>query len=106
MNNKTSPYLSVGIDVGSDFSLMAVALPTQELVGKPYKIFHDSQRSMDGAIDMILSLMKKHGLSARVFMESTGIYHFPLYYRMKDKCLLSFVCVSAKSVRRRACCFH
>ncbi len=84
MNNKTSPYLSVGIDVGSDFSLMAVALPTQELVGKPYKIFHDSQRSMDGAIDMILSLMKKHGLSARVFMESTGIYHFPLYYRMKD----------------------
>ena len=84
MNNKTSPYLSVGIDVGSDFSLMAVALPTQELVGKPYKIFHDSQRSMDGAINMILSLMKKHGLSARVFMESTGIYHFPLYYRMKD----------------------
>ena len=84
MNNKTSPYLSVGIDVGSDFSLMAVALPTQELFGKPYKIFHDSQRSMDGAIDMILSLMKKHGLSARVFMESTGIYHFPLYYRMKD----------------------
>ena len=84
MNDKTSPYLSVGIDVGSDFSLMAVALPTQELVGKPYKIFHDSQRSMDGAIDMILSLMKKHGLSARVFMESTGIYHFPLYYRMKD----------------------
>lgn len=84
MNNKTSLYLSVGIDVGSDFSLMAVALPTQELVGKPYKIFHDSQRSMDGAIDMILSLMKKHGLSARVFMESTGIYHFPLYYRMKD----------------------
>ena len=84
MNNKTSPYLSVGIDVGSDFSLMAVALPTQELVGNPYKIFHDSQRSMDGAIDMILSLMKKHGLSARVFMESTGIYHFPLYYRMKD----------------------
>ena len=84
MNNKTSPYLSVGIDVGSDFSLMAVALPTQELVGKPYKIFHDSQRSVDGAIDMIFSLMKKHGLSARVFMESTGIYHFPLYYRMKD----------------------
>lgn len=84
LNNEMRPYLSVGVDVGADFSLMAIALPTQDLVGKTYTIFHDSQRSLDGAIALIGSLMKKHDLPARVFMESTGIYHFPMYYYMKD----------------------
>ena len=36
--NRSIEFLSVGIDVGADFSLMAFALPSQELLGKPYKI--------------------------------------------------------------------
>ena len=30
-------FISVGIDVGADFSWMSIALPNQQLVGKPYK---------------------------------------------------------------------
>ena len=42
MKQERKPYLSVGIDIGADFSLMAIALPTQEIVGKSYKILHSS----------------------------------------------------------------
>lgn len=86
-----TPYISVGIDVGADFSLMAIALPTAEIVGRPYKIFHSSQRSVQGAIDRIHSLELQCGLNAKVFMESTGIYHYPLYYRLKEAGLEAFI---------------
>lgn len=84
-------YLSVGIDIGADFSLMAIALPSAEIVGRPYKILHSSQHSVQGAIDRILDLCKQHQLPARIFMESTGIYHYPVYYRMKDVGLEAFI---------------
>jgi len=84
-------YLSVGIDIGADFSLMAIALPTAELIGRPYKILHSSQRSVQGAIDRIFELMKQHELPAQVYMESTGIYHFPLYYKLRDAGLDAFI---------------
>ena len=29
-------FISVGIDVGADFSWMSIALPNQQFVGKPY----------------------------------------------------------------------
>ena len=91
MKNKNCKYLSVGIDVGADFSLMAIALPSQELIGKPYRIFHNSKRSLDGAIDRIYSVMKQFDLPVRVFMESTGIYHFPVYHKMKEAGLNAYV---------------
>jgi len=91
MGNHNQPFLSVGIDVGADFSLMAVALPTQEIVGRPYKILHSSLSSIQGAVDRIRAMEAQHGLSAKVFMESTGIYHYPLYYRLKDEGLSVFI---------------
>ena len=36
-------FISVGIDVGADFSWMSIALPNQQFVGKPYKILHNSK---------------------------------------------------------------
>jgi len=33
-------FISVGIDVGADFSRMSIVLPNQQFVGKPYKILH------------------------------------------------------------------
>ena len=35
-------FISVGFDVGADFSWMSIALPNQQFVGKPYKILHNS----------------------------------------------------------------
>ena len=84
MNKKSFPYLSVGIDIGADFSFMAIALPSQALIGKPYRIFHNSQRSLDGAVERIKALSEQYQLPAYIFMESTGIYHFPMYYRLKE----------------------
>ena len=84
MEQKRHPYLSVGIDIGADFSLMAIALPTQEIIGKPYKILHSSNRSVEGAVERILSTGRAYELPVRVYMESTGIYHLPLYHRLKD----------------------
>ena len=86
-----SSFLSIGIDVGADFSLMAVALPTQEIVGHPYKILHSSLNSLQGAIDRIRAMETQYGFSAKVFMESTGIYHYPIYYRLKDEGLDAFI---------------
>ena len=91
MTNNKGKYLSVGIDIGADFSVMAIALPSQELIGKPYRIFHNSQRSLDGAIDRICSLMNQYGLPARIFMESTGIYHFPVYHKLKEAGLDAYI---------------
>ena len=91
MTSKNEPFLSVGIDIGADFSLMAIALPTQEVVGHSYKILHSSLRSIQGAIDRIRTLEKQHGLTAKIFMESTGIYHYPIYYRMKEEGFEVFV---------------
>jgi transposase len=79
------PFLSIGIDVGADFSLMAAALPTQEIIGRPYKIMHSSLDSLQGAVSRIRALQAQYGLKVKVFMESTSIYHRPLYYRLKDE---------------------
>jgi len=91
MERKRQQYLSVEIDVGADFSLMAVALPTQEIIGKPYKILHSSPRSVQGAVDRVLSLGRTYGLPVRIYMESTGVYHLPLYHLFKDVGLEVFV---------------
>lgn len=78
-------FLSIGIDVGADFSLMSAALPTQEIIGRSYTIFHNSPDSLQGAIDRIRTLELQNNLKAKIFMESTSIYHYPLYYRLKDE---------------------
>lgn len=91
MKTERTLFLSVGIDVGADFSLMAIASPTQEIVSRNYKIFHSSLNSLQGAIDRIRTLEAQHGMNAKVFMESTSIYHNPLYYRLKNEGLEVFV---------------
>jgi len=91
MGNYNQTFLSVGIDVGADFSLMAIALPTQEIIGRPYKILHSSLNSIQGAIDRIRAMEAQHGLNAKIYMESTGIYHYPLYYRFKDEGFSVFI---------------
>ena len=91
MKQERKAYLSVGIDIGADFSLMAAALTTQELVCRSYKILHNSPRSVQGAVDRILSMRQTYDLPVRVYMESTGIYHLPLYHRLKDAGLDVFI---------------
>ncbi len=48
--NLDALFISVGIDVGADFSLMSIALPNQQFVGKPYKILHSNQNPLMFAV--------------------------------------------------------
>ena len=78
-------FISVGIDVGADFSFMSIALPDRTLVGKPFKIVHNNFNSLENAVLAIKEAEELHSMKARIVMESTGIYHYPLFCYLRDK---------------------
>ncbi len=85
INFKHDLFISVGIDVGSDFSFMSIALPNQTFVGKPFKIIHSDLNSLSMAVSKIKEAEEMYSLESRIFLESTGIYHFPLFCYLRDK---------------------
>ena len=78
-------FISVGIDVGADFSWMSIALPNQTFVGKPFKIIHSNIDSLELAVSKIKEAEELYSLESRTFLESTGIYHYPLFCYLRDK---------------------
>ena len=78
-------FISVGIDVGADFSWMSIALPNQQFVGKPYKILHSNMKSLTTAVSKIKEAEELYSLESHIFLESTGIYHYPLFCYLRDK---------------------
>lgn len=80
-----SSYLSVGLDVGADFTWMSIALPNGSFIGKPFKIVHSEPCSRELAVTKIKEAQETYSLKSRCFLESTGIYHFPLLYFLRDK---------------------
>ena len=83
--NVDERFISVGIDVGADFSWMSIALPNQQFAGKPYKILHSSMDSLTAAVSKIKEAEELYSLESRIFLESTGIYHYPLFCYLRDK---------------------
>ena len=81
----TDLYISVGIDVGADFSFMSIALPNQTFVGKPFKITHSNLNSLEAAVSKIKEAEESNSLKARIFLESTGVYHYPLFCYLRDR---------------------
>ena len=81
----TDLYISVGIDVGADFSFMSIALPNQTFVGKPFKITHSNLNSLETAVSKIKEAEESNSLKARIFLESTGVYHYPLFCYLCNK---------------------
>lgn len=78
-------FISVGINVGADFSWMSIVLPNQQFVGKPYKILHNSMDSLTTAVSKIKESDELYSLESRTFLESTGTYHYPLFCHLRDK---------------------
>ena len=68
-------FISVGIDVGADFSWMSIALPNQQFIGKPYKILHSNINPLSTTVSKIKEAEELYSLESRIFFESTGIYH-------------------------------
>ena len=83
--DSVSSYLSVGLDVGADFTWMSIALPNGSFIGKPFKIVHSDPRSRDLAVAKIKEAQETYSLKSRCFLESTGIYHVPLLCFLRDK---------------------
>jgi len=81
---KHSLFISVGIDVGADFSWMSIALPNQTFVGKPFKILHSDLNSLSLAVSKIKEAEDLYSLEIRILLESTGIYHYPLFFYLHD----------------------
>ena len=64
---------------------MSIALPHQQFVGKPYKILHNSIDSLTTAVSKIKEAEELYSLESRIFLESTRIYHYPLFCYLRDK---------------------
>ena len=83
--DSVSSHLSVGLDVGADFTWMSIALPNGSFTGKPFKIVHSDPGSRDLAVAKIKEAQETYSLKSRCFLESTGIYHIPLLCFLRDK---------------------
>lgn len=77
-------FISVGIDVGADFSWVSILTPDHKPVGKPFKILHEDTDSLHKAVITIKKAEELYSLKAHTFLESTGIYHLPLFYYLKE----------------------
>lgn len=64
---------------------MSIALPDQTLMGKPFKILHSDLNSLESAVSAIKKAEELNSLESRIFLESTGIYHYPLFCYLRDR---------------------
>lgn len=82
MNNRN--YLSAGIDVGSAFSWMSIVDQSGTAIQKPFKITHNNSNSLEKAVSALKKAEELYSMKCRIFLESTGIYHFPLFCFLVD----------------------
>ena len=68
-----------GVDVGKEFSEMAILSPANNVYAR-MKIFHDSFKKVDKAIDLLKKAEKDFANRPIVAMESTGHYHKILFH--------------------------
>lgn len=72
-----------GIDVGKNFSEMAILTPTNEVYAR-MKIQHDSYHDIDKAVQLLQNVEKDFGAKPAIIMESTGHYHKILFYSLSN----------------------
>ena len=96
-----SSYLSVGLDVGADFTWMSIALPNGSFVGKPFKIIHSDSRSRDLAVTKISTTrLTGNVVNLRSFIYKTtydfiGFQHESFKYTHKKTTITKKVIVSS-----------
>jgi len=84
-------FISVGIDVGADFSWVSILTPDHKPVFKPFKVSHHNLDSLEKAVLTIKKAEELNSMEPRIFLESTGIYHFPLFCYLKESGFEVFV---------------
>lgn len=80
----------VGIDVSSEFSIVAMLEPSGSLIRKPFRIDHNP-----AGFQKLLEILKKEeerlNRKPIYFVESTGIFHLPLFFFLRSNDLKGFV---------------
>lgn len=80
----------VGIDVSSEFSIVAMLEPDGSLIRKPFRIEHNPS-----GFHKLLEILKKEeerlNRKPIYFVESTGIFHLPLFFFLRSNDLEGFV---------------
>ncbi|HZK86295.1 MAG TPA: IS110 family transposase, partial [Desulfosporosinus sp.] len=79
----------VGIDVSSEFSIVAMLAPTGELIRKPFRIDHNPA-GFRKLLDILQKEEERLKRKPIYFVESTGIFHLPLFF-LKSNDLKGFV---------------
>jgi len=69
---ENTPYLSVGLDVGADFTWMYIMLPNGTLIGKPFKIVHSDPQSRELAVTKIRKHKRRILLKAAASLSPPG----------------------------------
>ena len=80
----------VGIDVSSEFSIVAMLAPTGELIRKPFRIDHNPA-GFRKLLDILQKEEERLKRKPIYFVESTGIFHLPLFFFLKSNDLKGFV---------------
>lgn len=78
-------FISVDIDVDTDFLWMSIALLNQQLIEKPYKILHCNINFLTATVSKVKEAEKLYSLESRIFLEYMEIYHYPLFCYLRDK---------------------
>ena len=80
----------VGIDVSSEFSIVAMLEPSGALIRKPFRVDHNTF-----GFHKLLDIFKKEeewlNRKPIYFVESTGIFHLPLFFFLRSNDLKGFV---------------
>lgn len=77
MNNFINNFV-VGVDVSSKSSVITILMPGGETYGKKFSITNDL-KGFTKLENTLKDIEKQFSKRAEIFMESTGLYHIPLY---------------------------
>lgn len=77
MNNFINNFV-VGIDVSSKFSVITILMPGGETYGKKFNITNDL-KGFTKLLTTLKEIEKEFLKRPEIFMESTGIYHLPIF---------------------------
>jgi transposase len=70
---------------------MSVVDPDGDPLGKPFKIVHNDCDSLRLAVSRIRKAEETHSMKSRIFLESTGIYHIPLFCYLVESGFKTYV---------------
>lgn len=80
----------VGIDVSSEFSVVAMLEPSGSLIRKPFRVDH-TPVGFHKLLDILKKEEERLNRKPIYFVESTGIFHLPLFFFLRSNDLKGFV---------------